>query len=177
MSQRGRPRTRTGAVRTGMSQSAFQSLMEDWQSEEEDESDKEELHGEEDDWIEGGDDDDDASDNNNNDEDDSQPQRNLRILGTGTTHTRGDDLEEADDPNDQQPRVRVGRNQRDIKSLAEALNPQNYDMLVMPSVAQRKDVSAVLQKKKGNQPRVDINFKNWKRTNRGRNPKQVFLFI
>ena len=162
--------TRTGAVRTGLSQSAFQSLMEDWQSEGEDEeSDKEELHGEEADWIDGGDDD--ASDNNNNDEEDSQPQRNVRILGTGNTHTRENDLEEADDPNDQQPRARVRRCQRDINSLEEALNPQNYDMLVMPSVAQRKEVSAVLQKKKGNQPRVDINFKNWKRTNRGRNPK------
>ena len=50
-------------------------------------------------------------------------------------------MDEAVDPDNQQPEVRGKKSQRDIKFLADALNPQNYDMIVMPSVALQKERS------------------------------------
>ena len=167
MSQRGRSRARTGAVRTGLSESVWRTLQEDWATDEEDEaSDKEELHGEDVDWIDNGDDDEES----NNDNEEDNPQRNVWILGTGNPSTVGNDLDEVEDHNDQQPRRRIRRSQRAIKTLADALDPQNYNMMELPTEAERKEVTGILEKKKKGQS-VEIKFKNWKRTNRGRNPK------
>ena len=174
MSQRGRPRNREGAVRRGLSEPVWRSLIQDWDTEDEnDEVDKEELHGDDVDWV-----DDDVTSNNDEMDESDQQQRNIRVLGTRDPPRPRDDDEdgvEADQSDQETPR-RVRRDQRAIKTLADALNPDNYDMMQLPNVSERKEVTGILERKARNQPQIEINFKNWKRTNRGRNPRYLNLF-
>ena len=103
MSQRGRPRNREGAVRRGLSEPVWRSLIQDWDTEDEnDEVDKEELHGDDVDWI-----DDDVTSNNDKMDESDQQQRNIRVLGTRDPPRPRDDDEdgvEADQSDQETPR-------------------------------------------------------------------------
>ena len=166
MSDRGRTRAREGAATRGLSEPVWKSLIGDWNTdEEEDDGDLEDLHGDESNWV-----DDEGEDEPNNDNEPSGP----RILNIQDPPYSGGNVgEEAVAAHAPRRGRRTPFGIRSIKSLEDAMKPENYDKMSQPSEADRREVTAVLvpRDKKKNIPQEDITFKNWKRTNRGQKPR------
>ena len=64
-----------------------------------------------------------------------------------------------------------------INSLQEALNPENYNPLTMPTAAEEKVLSAIMVDKKGRQPEEKIEWTNVKRSSAGRLPRYIHIFV
>ena len=163
---RSRKSTRDGASNRGMSPTTFNSIMGDWDTDEDEEEDKvddiEELYGDEDGWAPGDEEGDTTGENSIETVEDNQS--NPRIIGIRDPPVQRRTIGDEDEvPRRGRPLLR----NRAIKNLADALNPEHYDLMSLPGVSQRREVSAILEKK----TRKDITFKNWKRTNRSRNPR------
>ena len=168
-------------------------LMDDWASDNETDDDAETtmqpLTGDDQMW--------DHDDNNDDSEEDDGdiplPRRRITGIPNPPVVAHDDDSEEdVDDPSDEDnveadhdnvgvEQDNVGRaphrgqrllhRNKQINSLAESKNPNNYNMMQMPTHANAKVLSSVLEKKTRTQPAKTMEWTNEKRSNRGRLPR------